>query len=64
MEPFGWIEGKDMIADVLMKQGSKRDGADKVMVENMFENAMDEKNILKYRDGEIRISNLTVKGKK
>ena len=33
---YGWIEGKDIVTDILTKQGSRREVSDKVMTGNAF----------------------------
>ena len=64
VESFSWIEGKDIVADILTKQGSKREALDEVMKGNIIENALDDNNLVNYRNGEILISNLTTKSTK
>ena len=31
VKEYSWIEGKEIIADILTKQGSKREGLDELM---------------------------------
>ena len=45
VELFAGIERKDIMAEVLMEKGSKRELLDEMMTGNIFENALD-KNIL------------------
>ena len=44
VDMYAWIEGKEIVADILTKQGSKRDEVDEIMVDNYFRNALDTKN--------------------
>ena len=39
VESYGWIEGKEIIADILTKTGSKRTELDEIMVEGYFRHA-------------------------
>ena len=43
VESYGWIQGKDIIADILTKTESKRTELDEIMVEGYFRHALDEK---------------------
>merc|ERR1712240_404550 len=61
VESYGWIEGKDIIADILTKIGSKRSELDEIMVEEYFKHAQDEKNCVKFQDREIKIEGLATK---
>ena len=61
VESYGWIEGKDIIADILTKTGSKRSELDEIMVEGYFKHAQDEKNCVKFKDGEVKIEGLATK---
>ena len=36
VEEFSWIEGKDIVADILTKQGSKREALDEIIKDNFF----------------------------
>ena len=36
VEEFSWIEGKEIVADVLTKQGSKREALNEIMKDNIF----------------------------
>ena len=61
MEIYGWIEGKNIIADILKKTGSKRSEVDEIMVEGYFKHVQDEKNFVKFKDGEVKIEGLATK---
>ena len=63
LDLYAWIEGKEIVADVLTKQGSKRDEVEEIMMGNYCKNALDEKNCVRYRDGDIKIENLTMKAR-
>ena len=61
VESYAWIEGKDIVADILTKTGSKRKELDEIMSTNYFRQALDEKNCVKITDGEITIEGLATK---
>ena len=56
---YAWIEGKEIVADVLTKQGSRSDEIKEIIIGNYFRNTLDEKNCVRYRKGDIKIKNLT-----
>jgi len=58
---YWWIEGKKIVADVLTKQDSRREALNEIIIGSWFRNALDEKNCVKHRDGEIRVENLIKK---
>ena len=61
VEEFSWIEGKEIIADVLTKQGSRREDMDGFIEKNMFRQAQNMDNLVKCIYDEISIKNLTTK---
>ena len=61
VESYGWIQGKDIIADILTKTGSKRTELDKIVVEGYFRHAQNKKNCVKFKDGEVKIEGLATK---
>ena len=63
VEKYAWIEGKDIVADILTKTGSKRTEIDEIMLEGYFRNALDERNCVKYRNGKVKIEGLATKAK-
>ena len=44
---YAWTEGKEIVADVLTKQGWNRDGIDKIMIRSFFRNVINQKNCVK-----------------
>lgn len=42
MSSYSWIEGKDIVADLLTKQGSRGEVIEEIMSEIRFINAFDE----------------------
>ena len=54
---YARIEVEEIVADVMTKQGSKRDEINEIMVEGYFRNALDEKNCVRCKEGEIKIEN-------
>ena len=63
VESYGWIQGKDILADILIKTGSKRTELDEIMVEGYFRHAQDEKSCVKFKDGEVKIEVLATKSR-
>ena len=55
VESYGWIQGKDIIVDILTKTGSKRTELDEIMMEGYFRHVLDEKNCVNFRDREVKI---------
>ena len=51
IEFFGWIENKNIVVDVLTKQGSKRKALDDIVKGGIFLRLLDEKNIVRYKNG-------------
>jgi hypothetical protein len=58
VEQYSWIEGKEIVADVFTKQGSKKEALDEIIKNNNFVHAQREDNLVVYEDEEIRIKNL------
>ena len=63
VEKYAWLEGEDIIADILTKTGSKRKGINEIMMEGYFRNALDERNCVKCRNGEVKIEEIATKAK-
>ena len=63
VESYGWIQGKDIIADILTKTGSKRTELDEIIVEGYFRHEQNEKNCVKFRDREVKIEGLATKSR-
>ena len=45
----------------MTKAGSKRSDIDEIMVEGYFKHSQDEKNCVKFKDGEVKIEGLATK---
>ena len=63
IESYGWIQGKDMSADILTTTGSKRTLLDEIMLEGYFRHGLDEKNCVKFKNGEVKIEGLATKSR-
>ena len=61
VEEFSWIEGKEIVADVLTKQGSKREALNEIMKDNIFCHAHNKDNLVRFENEDITIKNLTTK---
>ena len=56
-----WIDGKYIIVDVLTKQGSTREDMHELIENNVFEQALNKENLVRYLNEEISIKILTMK---
>ena len=63
VESYEWFQGKNIRAYILTKTGSKRTELDEIMVEGYFRHALDEKNCVKFKDGEVKIEGLATKSR-
>ena len=63
IESYGWIQGKDIIANILTKTQSKRTELEEIMVEGYFRHALDEKKCVKFKKGELKIEGLATKSR-
>ena len=52
---YSWIQGEEIVADILIKQGSKRAVLDKILVKNEFKHARTEDNKVTYERDEFKI---------
>ena len=48
---------------MLTKQGLRRKEIDEIMVDNYIRKALDVKNCIRHKEGEIKIENLTMKAR-
>jgi uncharacterized protein YheU (UPF0270 family) len=58
---YSWIEGKNIVADILTKQGSKREALDEIIKNYFFTQAQSKDNMVVFENEEITIKNLTIK---
>ena len=56
-----WIPGEDIVADILTKQGSRREEMDEILVRNYFKHAKTEDNLVTYNDDEFKMRNVVTK---
>ena len=61
VEQFSWIEGKEIVADIFTKEGSKREALEEIIKDNFFRHAKSKDNLLKYKNEEITIKNMKCK---
>ena len=62
---YSWIQGEEIVADVLTKQGSRRELLDEIIKNNEFRNAHTKDNRVTYEGDEFKIRNrVTKKDKK
>ena len=54
---YSWIQGEEIVADILTKQGSKHEALDEILVRNEFKHAQTEDNIVTYEEDEFMIRN-------
>ena len=61
---YSWIQGEEIVADILTKQGSKCEALGEILVRNKFKHAKTEDNIVTFEEHEFQIRNrLTKKDK-
>ena len=58
---YAWIQGEEIVADILAKQGSKREVLDDILMKNEFKHASTEDNKVTYKGDEFRIRNRVTK---
>ena len=58
---YSWIQGEEIVADILTKQGSKRVVLDEILVKNEFKHASTEDNKVTYEGDEFKIWNRVTK---
>ena len=65
MTDYSWIQGEEIVADILTKQGSKHAVLDEILVKNEFKHVRTEDNKVTYEEDEFKIRNkVTKKDKK
>ena len=58
---YSWIQGEEIVADILTKQGSKREVMDEILGQNEFRHARKEDNKVTFEGDEFRIRNRVTK---
>ena len=58
---YSWIPGEEIVADILTKQGSRREALEEILVRNVFRHAQTEDNLVRYEEDEFKIHNLVTK---
>ena len=61
MTYYSWIQGEEIVADILTKQGSKRVVLDEILGKNEFKHASTEDNKVTYEGDEFKIWNRVTK---
>ena len=61
MTDYSWIQGEEIVADILTKQGSKHAVLDEILVKNEFKHANTEDNKVTYEGDEFKIQNRVTK---
>ena len=59
-----WTPGEEIVADILTKQGSRREALEEILVRNVFRHAQTEDNIVIHEEDEFKIRNLITKKEK
>ena len=57
IKSYSWLDGRDMVADVLTKEAKPHDDLKDITIGNRFRNAFAEDNIIKCVEGEIKLLN-------
>ena len=61
---YSWIQGEEIVADVLTKRGSRREALNEIVLENRFSHAQTRDNWVSYENGEFKIRNKVTKKQK
>ena len=61
MTDYSWIQGEEIAADILTKQGSKCAVLDEILTKNEFKHANTEDNKVTYEGDEFKIRNKVTK---
>ena len=61
MTDYSWIQGEEIVADILTKQWSKHEVLDEILVKNEFKHARTEDNKVTYEGDEFKIRNKVTK---
>ena len=61
MTDYSWIQGEEIVADILNKQVSKHEVLDEILVKNVFKNARTEDKKVTYEGDEFKIWNKVTK---
>ena len=61
VERYSWIEGTEIVADILTKVGSKRKALEEIVKDNILSHAQNKDNVIMYENVEIIVKNLTIK---
>ena len=54
---YSWIPGEEIVADILTKQGLRREALDAILVRNDFRHAQVDDNLITYEEDELKIRN-------
>ena len=61
---YSWIQGEEIVVDVLTKQGSRREALQEILMENKFRHVQTRYNWVYSENGEFIIRNLVTKKQK
>ena len=61
---YSWIQGEEIVADVLTKRGSRREALNEIVMKNRFRHVQTRDNWVYYENGEFKIRNLVTKKQK
>ena len=61
---YSWIKGEEIVADVLTKQGSRREALQEIVMDNKFRHAQTRDNWVVVENEEFKVHNLVTKRRK
>ena len=61
---YSWIQGEEIVADVLTKRGSRREALNEIVLQNKFSHVQTRDNWVTYENGEFKIRNKVTKKQK
>ena len=60
---YSWIQGEEIVADVLTKRGSRREALNEIVLQKKFSHAQKRDNWVTYENGEFKTRNKVTKNR-
>ena len=60
---YSWIQGEEIVADVLTFRGSRREAFNEIVLQNKFSHVQTRDNWVSYENGEFKIRNKVTKNR-
>ena len=59
VESYSWLNTKNMVADIMTKEGVDNNAISQILIENIFIHSSSSDNLVSYCEGAIKIENKT-----